>query len=318
MKRKVIYFLFILCSIIICVNNAKAEEEGETNYKTYCKQFDEKDERLNCCDRASNETDVNACKEPVYKSCTKLEDYNERENCCKEFTNEKDVTNCLVLADSTCSSTETVRLSKAASNIKIIYEPYEYKPDGFDDPTSPDYSVIYYWMDIKIYNLTSELYINVNNGKNSYKVDTQQMNSDGVVVLRDPETTEVKNYVFTVYAKSSNCKTKELRTIRLTVPKYNHYSGRAACEDIPQYYLCHQFINFNVDGANFLSNVENYKAKLAKKEIANASDKKDSSKPVVQKVFTSVSNNKYLVIGGILVVGCVITFLILKNKRRND
>ncbi len=312
MKRKILYFLFILCSVVL-VNTVHADDS--VNYKTYCKQYSDINERLNCCNQAGNESDINACKKPAFSVCTEKTLLTDREVCCGQITNETDRAACIVEANDTCSSTESVRLSKVASNVKITYEPYEYKPEGFDDENSENYSVIYYWMDIKIYNVTSEVRVTVNNGKNSYSVDINNLNDDGVIVLRETDTSAIKNYTFTIYASSSNCKSKKLRTIKLTLPKYNQYSNRAACADIPQYYLCHQYINFDVDAKNFLKNVENYKTKIEKNEIADTNSKKTGS--TTRKLVKTVSDNKYLVIGGIIIIGCVITFIILRNKRRN-
>ncbi len=314
MKRKIIYFLFILCSGMLLIGNVYADENSP-NTGDSCKMYRDENKRLECCNQA-DELYRESCKAPIIKKCTSKATISERLKCCEYITNESDKQYCMVEAYSACSNADIVELSKAASNVKIVYEPYEYKPDGFDDENSPNYSLIYYMMDVKIYNVTSELSVGVIGDDGSYTVDVNNMNDEGVIVLRTKDTSKVKNYTFNIYSKSASCSNKLLRTIKLTVPKYNQYSGRAACDDIPQYYLCHQFINFDVDGANFLSNVESYKAKLEKNKIANANEDKDKTSITAQKVLKKVSDNKFAIIGGILVIGVVVTVLIL--RRRNS
>ena len=314
MKRKIIYFLFILCSGMLLIGNVYAEGENPNNGDA-CKVYRDDNVRLECCNQA-DEAYKQSCKAPVIKKCTSKEKITDRLACCETFNDKIDRDNCMVESYSACSNADIVELSKVASNVKIVYEPYEYKPDGFDDENSPNYSVIYYMMDIKIYNVTSDISIGVVGEDGGYTVDMKNMNSDGVIVLRSKDTKTIKNYTFNVYSKSANCSNKILRTIKLTVPKYNQYSSRSACDDIPQYYLCHQFINFDVDASNFISNIENYKEKLKKKQIVDNNKKDDKTSVATQKILKSVSDNKFTIIGGILVIGVVITVLIL--RRRNS
>ncbi len=324
MKRKMIYFLFILCSFLLLSGKVFAEGEEVTtvtatnekkisNYKTYCKKYSDMNDKLLCCSGAGEATDIEECKASMLNACVKLDSLQRRYECCEKIKDKTDKETCNRLSNQYCSSTDSVELTRQASNVKIVYEPFDYKPDGFDDPDSENYSVVYYMMDIKIYNLNSNMYISVNNGNTEYEVNNSKMNSDGVVVLRDSDTTEVKKYTFTIYADSPNCKRKILRTIRLTVPKYNYYSTRAACEDIPEYYLCHQYINFDVDAENFLKNTNNYRAKLEKSSNSSKSDDK-SNKSSINKALSTVSDNKIYIIGGILLIGVVITVLILRRR----
>ena len=63
--------------------------------------------------------------------------------------------------ESACPSSSKAELLGFASNVQVTYEPYELKPDGFDNEDSPNYSTIYYYMDLKIHNLDEALYVSV-------------------------------------------------------------------------------------------------------------------------------------------------------------
>lgn len=317
MKKKSFYFLLFLCSFLLIGGKAYAEgEEVEStvNYKSYCKQYSDDESRLLCCNSEPDEQLREECKKPVYDNCIKLDSLQERYVCCNKYKSKVDNEACTRLANEYCGSADSVALSKEASNVKIVYEPFEYKPDGFDDENSPNFSLIYYMIDVKIYNATSHMYIEVDNGSKTYNVGIDQMNTDGVIVIRSGNASDVKKYTFKIYADSASCKGKLLRTVQLTLPKYNYYSGKSACDDIPEYYLCHQYVNFDVDGNTFLKNTEAYKAKLSKTSSSTTKDK--DKKTTVNKTLSSISDNKIYVIGGILLIGVVVTVLIL--RRRNS
>ena len=323
MKKSKICFLFILCSFLLIGGKVYAEGEEVTatepattqkkiNYASYCKKYSNLVDRLTCCNSETDESDRDTCKTPVYNTCVRLGTVKERHICCDNLVNKEDVDECKSRSNEYCSSADTVELSKEASNVKIVYEPYEYKPEGFDDESSPNYSMLFYMVDVKIYNLNSHMYVGVDNGDTVYSVGIEQMNDKGEIVIRDGNPKEVRKYTFTIYSKTNSCKDKVLKTIKLTVPKYNLYSDRAACDDIPEYYLCHQFINFDIDGNNFLKNTESYRNKVEK----TSNNKKDStkSKSTINRTLTKISDNKIYIIGGILIIGVVITFVILRRR----
>ena len=323
MKKSKICFLFILCSFLLIGGKVYAEGEEVTseqatstekkvNYTSYCKRYSNLTDRLTCCNSETDEESRLECKKPVYDVCVKLNGIQERHICCDSLVNKEDIDECKSRSNEYCSSADSVQLSKEASNVKIVYEPYEYKPEGFDDEESPNYSLMYYMVDVKIYNLNSHMYVEVDNGDSVYNVGVEQMNDKGEIVLRNANPNEVKKYTFTIYSQTSSCKDKVLRTIKLTVPKYNLYSDRSACEDIPEYYLCHQFINFDIDGNNFLKNTENYRTKVEKGSTSNKNSTENKS--TINKALTKISDNKIYIIGGILLIGVVITVVILRRR----
>ena len=90
-----------------------------------------------------------------------------------------------------------------------------------------------------------------------------------------------------------------LRTIKLTLPKFNFYSQLAACQDIPDYYLCQEYTTFEVDGATFYNKVDEYKAKLL--TLEEAGDMELDNNGIVSTAISTVSRHKYAIVGVVLI-----------------
>ncbi len=220
--------------------------------------------------------------------------------------------------DVICKVDDQVRLGKAASAVKVQFEPIELEADGYNDENSPNYSLLIYALDIKVYNVTDEIIVFVEfDGGHSLTLDSKMNNSEGVIVLRDDNTSTIKNYTFTIVPNHGLCGSKTLRTIRLTTPKYNPLSDRAACAEVPSYYKCQMFTSYDFETGNYVEEIEAYKEKLAKQGIKNTETKKEINNGVVNKTLKKVSDNKWVVLAVILVIGVAITIVIIL-KRRND
>ncbi|HAB66905.1 MAG TPA: hypothetical protein DCE23_06015 [Firmicutes bacterium] len=174
---------------------------------------------------------------------------------------------------------------------------------------------------IKIHNMNSKLYItyevsgnNLINNPNDNKILTlEDVGPDGAITLRHTQISEMATYTFKIASDSYGCGNKILRTVRVTLPKFNYYSRFTVCQDIPEYYLCKPFVNFNPDNdKDFDEKVKAYKEKLAEQRKNNEDE--DDGNPI-SDVVSSVSKYKYLVVGIVVAVGVVITILVLKRKR---
>ena len=217
--------------------------------------------------------------------------------------------------DVQCPTSSLAQVQKDASVVQVSYEPYEYKPEGFDDPNSSNYSVLVYYMDIKIRNLPDTVSVKVSNTQGgSFSVDSDSADADGVITIRQKDTSAIVNYTFELKARTYDCYGRTLRTIRLSVPKYNAYSKRQVCTDIPDYYLCQPYILYDVNASKFLDSVTSYKEKLSKK---NASTEKElqGKTNIVSKAAKTISKHKYWIIGGIVLIGVAATVVIVKKKR---
>ena len=194
-----------------------------------------------------------------------------------------------------------------ASEVKVSYETVEYTSEK--DP-----NVIYYYVDINIMNVQEGIMVEVHNTKagTSFTVDSSKKNPEGIIKLRQRDTSDIVNYVFYVKAQTLECYEETLRTIRLTVPKYNNLSQRAICADIPEYYMCQTFTSVNIDSAKFLKSVTEYKESLENKETAKV---EKGEVGIVAGTKKLVSKNKTLIIGLVLIAGAIATVVVIKKKR---
>ena len=220
--------------------------------------------------------------------------------------NEKDEGNLLDKYQKCTSSVKSQVLSKA-SEVKISYETIEYKSDK-----APN--IIFYYVDIYIYNLDESLFVTVTNGKTgkSFDVTSKQASPDGVIKLRQKDTSSIVNYTFEVKANTYNCYGDILRTVRLSVPKYNNLSERAVCADVPDYYMCQTFVNYDIDASKFLDSVTKYKESLANKDTKKIEEGKAG---FVTKTTKAIANHRFLIIGLVLIAGAVGTVLVIKKRR---
>ena len=86
---------------------------------------------------------------------------------------------------------------------------------------------------------------------------------------------------------------------------------------MPSYYKCQMFTSYDFETGNYVEEIEAYKEKLAKQGIKNTETKKEINSGVVNKTLKKVSDNKWVVLAVILVIGVAITIVIIL-KRRND
>lgn len=218
----------------------------------------------------------------------------------------------------TCSATELNELRTMASNIKVTYITGEdYRDLGYTDIETETSQVKYYYVDVKIFNLNSKLNIDVTtSGDNivstNHLISFSDMDPEGVVTLRQNASDSNIDYVFEVSPSFGGaCMGENLRTIKLTVPKFNRYSDLAVCEDIPDYYLCLRFTTYDVDGATFYDRIDEYKAKMLEQNENTANEENNT----LSETMSNISKYKYVIVGIIVAVGVIATVLIIRRKK---
>ena len=214
--------------------------------------------------------------------------------------------------DLVCSALELKELREIAAALKVTYLPktkiVQISPDVATDATS--YTAKY--LDVKVYNMHSSIYLEVENDNDfSTVVTLSDVGSDGSITFRQDMLNRKVNYTFTAKTTKTGCESQNLRTIKLTLPIYNTYSETLICEDIPDYYLCQEFVTSQVDSATFLNRVNAYKAKL--QEQGESKEEKDNTS-VTNRTLVNVAKYKYLIVGVIVTLGVVITIVIIKRK----
>ncbi len=213
-----------------------------------------------------------------------------------------------------CKPTQLNELRQMAANVKVTYLPVTTIEDSYPDPETGSTKITKRYLDIKIYNVSSKLYLKATNSDGYEKLfrytDT---GVDGAITLRQPSSSYQTSYVFEVKSDVYGCTDEVLRTVRLTLPKFNHYSDLDICADIPDYYLCQQYTTYTVDGSTFYDRVDEYKAKLLTQ--ADGDDAKEDNTGVVSKTVSVLSKYKYVIVGIVVAVGVVVTVLILRKKK---
>ncbi len=210
-----------------------------------------------------------------------------------------------------CKPTELSSLRSMAANVKVTYVPVKFE-EKLDTPNFETGNTVRInnYLDIKIYNLNTKLEVTITApGVNEIRrVDSAGV--DGAITLRQVPLNETVTYKFEVRALNG-CHSHVLRTLSLTLPRYNFYSQLSACNDIPDYYLCQEYTTYKVDGATFYDRVDEYKAKLLTLE-----EKENSiDNGIVSKTISGISKYKYVIVGVVVAIGVLLTIFILNRKK---
>ncbi len=211
-----------------------------------------------------------------------------------------------------CTPTQLSELRSMAANVKVTYVPVT-EAEKLTTPNGESGAeyVSKRYLDIKIFNLNTKLIVNAKNGIDSFTITSNDIGGDGAVTIRQPASTSAINYEFEVTSLLYGCSLETLRTIKLTLPKYNYYSQLDVCDDIPDYYLCQPYTTYSVDGGTFYDKVDEYKAKLSTLEKEKEENNNTS---FVTNTMSGISKYKYLIVGIVVVVGVVLTIFVLKKK----
>lgn len=220
--------------------------------------------------------------------------------------------------DTTCNAVSLNELRTMAANIKVSYVPTTLQEEIPYDEESGATSMTTRYLDVKIYNITSKLYVRTEAGgdnltSSTHVISLKNVGSDGAATIRQKAINQPITYTFTVFSDAYGCTGRTLRTMKLTLPRFNYYSELDICQDIPDYYLCQQYTTYKVDGATFYDKVDEYKAKL----LAQNENKEntDDNTGIISKTISSVSKYKYVVVGVVVAIGVVITVVILRRKK---
>ena len=224
------------------------------------------------------------------------------------------VMNVDVYAADSCDLTTKTKLRTDAANVTINYEPVEKPVDVGPNADEDSLGAYEYYLDMKIYNINTGLKVRViDQSQNDYTVEVTYKNlkSDGSVTVTKRASNKIANIKFEIYGSdTSGCAGVLLRTVKLTLPKYNNLAEREVCTDVPEFYMCQKFITYDVNVSNFKKELDEYKAKMED----NDSSEEDNN-TITNKVATVVSNNKFVIVAIVLAVGIGITIYVLNKKR---
>ena len=218
-----------------------------------------------------------------------------------------------------CSVTRLNELRKQASNLKVTYVPIEVEEKLTNpDPENGITVVNENYVDVKLFNMTSQLkaHVVVKGGNGTFEKDVTYLDEkidDDAITFRQQASNVNIEYEFQIYSNDfSECMDEKLRTLKITIPKYNFYSELDVCKDIPDYYLCAPYTTYNIDGSTFYERVEEYKEKINNQEIVEVGEENTGA---VNQTFSVISKYKYIIVGVIVAIGVVITVITVKRKK---
>lgn len=217
-----------------------------------------------------------------------------------------------------CTFARKDELRATAANVVVSYIPVEVKETIKSELTSGETGeLIKHYLDIKIYNVNTKLIIKAKDIELNQEqlLNFYNLGSDGAITIRVPASTEqVRNWEFKIYSYKYNCFTDPIRTIKLTLPMYNINSDLNICDDIPDYYLCRQFVTSQTDSEEFYKYVNAYKEKLEIREQNNESMTVNG----INKVVSKIKDYKYFIVIILIVIGIVITTIIVLKQKKGD
>ena len=226
-----------------------------------------------------------------------------------------------------CPNSVQAILNRESGNVKVNYEVIrEVDPNG----SVPDYLIgteeaknyVSYIekIQINILNLTDNLVAEVSS---SYDNSTITYNSkqakNGIVSFISKSKNDIIKYKFVIKASDTNeCSGENQRTITLTQPRFNIFSTYAVCNEIPDYYLCQKYVEFE-DTIDFSEFVDKTDRELASRNGTSPDGKPDNNKNWTDQISSFVKEHKKaFIIGGvglIIVAGGIVTFIVIKRRR---
>ena len=218
-----------------------------------------------------------------------------------------------------CPLETKTNLRVAASNVTVNYQPIEVAYQNELNVPADSSGAVEYFFDVKIYNVNSDLMVKIKSDdefSQGTEVTYKNIQKDGAIHAKKRVGNELTNLVFEIYGSQSTggCAVEVLRTIKLTLPKYNNLAEREVCTEVPEFYMCQKYVTYDIDPANFSKEIAKYKEKLEQQQNASNTDVEDNN-TLPDKAADLISKNKLFIVGAIVLAGIIITVIILRRKK---
>ena len=135
----------------------------------------------------------------------------------------------------------------------------------------------------------------------------------GVITIKDIDGGDRKLYIM---SNNSNCKGKLINTKNVNVPKFNYFAVSKYCEGIDgkEFVYCDKWYQYDINKANFLKELEIYKAKETTND--NPVDPTPNDNNDTTDNWVKVLLREHYIIFTCVVVLIVILFVYFISKRR--
>lgn len=226
----------------------------------------------------------------------------------------------------TCSYDKRAELNSEASNITANYEVVtieaDYNEHGYQgDPSllESEEPITIEVLQVNILNLTENFYAEVTNSFDETTTTYNYSDTDnGNISIIWENTLELTTYTIEIYSSDiTGCEGNLIRTLRVSLPRFNRYSDYGICNQIPDYYMCQRYVTYApVDFAEFSNSV------LEEVERVEQEEQEESRElSWYESIWKFIVDNKVPIIIGavsIVVIGGVVAIVIVRKRRRDE
>ena len=228
----------------------------------------------------------------------------------------------------TCSYEERAQLNSEVANITANYEivETEVRPSADSLPDvvlgteyEEDFVIMLDTLQVNVLNLTENVYVEVTNDYDeNTAVYTYADTENGNLAIPWERIDTLVTFVIEVYSsEETGCEGTLLKTIRLSLPRQNEYAQYTLCNQVPDYYLCQQYVTFDeIDFGEFIDRIST--------EINNRMEQDDEGVNGDDAWYEEVGNfiSEHwvaitIVVVSIVVVAGVVVAIIVIIRRRN-
>lgn len=233
----------------------------------------------------------------------------------------------LSVSAATCSYEERAELNSEISNITANYEVITIELENSEPPDAlleteeeENYVSTTDALQVNILNLTENVYAVVTNNYNDEELTYHYSDTDnGNVAIVWRELGELVTFTIQIYSSdATSCADTLLRTLRVSLPRYNEYAATfAICEQVPDYYLCQRYVYYDeIEFGEFMDRVT--------AEIERVNQEAEENKDDLtwyEEIGHFISENRTPIIIGVvvvLIITGVIVVVVIRRRRRSE
>lgn len=233
----------------------------------------------------------------------------------------------LSVSAATCDYSERAELNSEVSNITANYEVITIE---LEDSVPPDamlgtedeegYVSTSDALQVNILNLTENVYAVVTNNYNDEELIYRYSDTDnGNVAIVWETLSELVTFTIKIYSSdATGCADTLLRTLRVSLPRYNDYAATySLCKQVPDYYLCQRYVYY--DEVSFGEFIERVTAEIERVEQEAEENQEDL--PWYEEIGNFISENRTPIIIGvvsIIIIAGVIVVIVIRRRRRSE
>ena len=196
-------------------------------------------------------------------------------------------------------------LYQAADKVKVSNEFVEEKDNETDIVLSDGSKPMILVDNIKIENITSDMYVIVTETKTNQSTTYNYTDTaNGIITIKDNTVRKVKNYTIDIYAaNNTNCGGAKLKVKYLETPAYNPYSQSTRCDGNEKFEYCKEYLNKEITEEEFQKKLGEYLG-----EDTNTNEKEGLL------AFLNKHKLLFILIISLLVIGGTTTIVIQRRK----